>query len=130
MVTKKKQIEFLYKLQPTRPEMISEGATPEEEKVVDDHYHYLKGLTENGVIRLFGRTQNTDASTFGIVIFQTDSEESARTIVQNDPAIIAGVSNRVPGAMRAKIRCHAWQTGSASWKMETTRCKHSNPPKC
>ena len=42
---------------------------------------------EKGIVILAGRTQNTDYSSFGICIFKAESEEEARTIVQNDPAV-------------------------------------------
>jgi uncharacterized protein YciI len=71
--------------------MLSEGPTPEEERIVGDHYSYLKGLTDRGVVILAGRTLNTDESSFGVVIFRTDSEEAARRIVADDPAVRGGV---------------------------------------
>ena len=40
---------------------------------------------------LFGRTQTTDAWTFGIVIFRAESAEAARRIMADDPAVAAGV---------------------------------------
>lgn len=82
---------YLYKIQPSRPEMLAHGPTPEEAEIVAQHFAYLKQLTEQGVVVLAGRTLNTDTSSFGIVILQVDSEEAARTMMQNDPA----VKNRV-----------------------------------
>jgi uncharacterized protein YciI len=38
-----------------------------------------------------GRTLNTDESSFGIIIFRADSEEAARRIVADDPAVRGGV---------------------------------------
>jgi uncharacterized protein YciI len=71
--------------------MLSEGPTPEEERIVGDHYSYLKKLTDQGVVILAGRTLNTDESSFGIIIFRAESEEVARRIVANDPAVRGGV---------------------------------------
>ena len=69
--------------------MLKEGMTETEERTVSEHFDYLKGLMEKGIVILAGRTQNTDYSSFGICIFKTESEEEeeARTIVQNDPAV-------------------------------------------
>ena len=39
------ECEYLYRIQPTRPEMLSEGLTPEEESVVGEHFTYLQELT-------------------------------------------------------------------------------------
>ncbi len=78
---------FLYKIQPVRPEMLSVGLTPEEEQIISEHFSYLEGLTEAGVVLLAGRTLNTDYSSFGIVILTAGSEEEARRIMLNDPAV-------------------------------------------
>ena len=78
---------FLYKIQPVRPEMVSVGATPEEELTISDHFTYLKDLTEAGVALLAGRTLNTDYGCFGIVILTAGSEEEARQIMVDDPAV-------------------------------------------
>ena len=82
---------YLYKIQPTRPEMLAEGPTPTEQAVTSEHFEYLKGLTEQGVVILAGRTLNTDASSFGIVIFQAESDEAARTVMNQDPAVQKGL---------------------------------------
>jgi len=83
--------EWLYILKVTRLEMLTEGSTPEEDKIVGRHFAYLKDLTEKGVMILMGRTQNNDESTFGIAIFEAKDEEAARTIMENDPAVTGGV---------------------------------------
>ncbi|MCP4423628.1 MAG: hypothetical protein GY803_03960 [Chloroflexi bacterium] len=88
--------QFLYKIQPTRPEMLSEGATEAESAIVSQHFNYLKDLSERGVVLLAGRTLNADESSFGIVIFAAESEAAAQLIVDNDPAVSQGV-------MRAKL---------------------------
>ena len=78
---------YLYRIQPSRPEMLTHGPTPEEAEIVSQHFVYLKQLTEQGVVVLAGRTLNTDERSFGIVIVRADSEEAARTVMQNDPAV-------------------------------------------
>lgn len=79
--------EFLYRIQPTRPAMLTEGPTPAEAAIVTQHFHYLQGLTEAGVVLLAGRTLNTDPTSFGIIIFQAADETAAFDIVQHDPAV-------------------------------------------
>ncbi len=88
--------QFLYKIQPVRPEMLTEGLTEYESQIVEKHFDYLRDLMEKGVVILAGRTQNTDYSSFGIGIFNAESEKAARDFVQNDPA----VENKV---MRAEL---------------------------
>lgn len=78
---------FLYRIQPVRVEMLSEGATAFEDKAVEEHFAYLEKLTEAGIVLLAGRTLNTDKSAFGIVILNADSESEARRIMENDPAV-------------------------------------------
>lgn len=83
--------QFLYRVQPARPAMLSVGPTPEEAAIVSDHFNYLKDLTAKGVLILAGRTQTTDETSFGIIIFRAESEEAARAIMNNDPAVAKGV---------------------------------------
>ena len=83
--------QYLYKIQPVRPEMLTEGMTQFEEETMSDHFERLKELMAKGVVILAGRTQNTDYSSFGIVIINADSEVVARRIMHEDPA----VKNRV-----------------------------------
>jgi len=71
--------------------MLTEGPTPEEETILSAHFAYLKHLTDQGVVILAGRTLNTDASSFGIVIFRASSEDEARARVNGDPAVKQGV---------------------------------------
>lgn len=71
--------------------MLTEGASPEEERAITAHFEYLKGLTSSGVVLLAGRTLNTDESSFGIVIFSAGSEEEAHKIMEDDPAVSGGV---------------------------------------
>ena len=87
---------YLYRIQPTRLEMLTHGHTAEEAEVVTQHFAYLQRLNEQGVVMLAGRTLNTDERSFGIVIFRADSEEAARRVMEQDPA----VRNRV---MRAEL---------------------------
>lgn len=83
--------QFLYRVQPARPAMLSVGPTPEEAAIVADHFNYLKDLTAEGVLILAGRTQTTDEASFGIIIFRAESEDAARAIMNNDPAVARGV---------------------------------------
>ena len=83
--------QYLYLIQPTRLAMLTDGPTPQEDETVSRHFDYLKALVERGIVILAGRTLNTDESSFGIVIFKAESEDAARAIMSNDPAVQAGV---------------------------------------
>jgi uncharacterized protein YciI len=85
------QKEFVYRIQPTRVEMLRDGPTQEETAIVNEHFNYLKDLTAKGVVILAGRTVTNDESAFGIVIFRAASEEAGREIMNGDPAVKKGV---------------------------------------
>jgi len=79
--------QFLYRIQPVRHDMLTKGSTELESHIVSEHFNYLKRLTEDGVVILAGRTQNTDYSSFGIVLLKAETMEAAREIMLNDPAV-------------------------------------------
>ncbi len=81
--------QFLYRIQPVRHDMLANGSTEFEfeSRIVSEHFKYLKQLTSDGVVILAGRTQNTDNSSFGIVLFNAETVEAAREIMLNDPAV-------------------------------------------
>ena len=83
--------EFIFVIRPTRVEMLTKGPTEHEISIIGEHFDYLKALTEQGVMALVGRTLNDDAETFGIAVFRAASEEDARRIMLNDPAVRHGV---------------------------------------
>ena len=83
--------QFLYRIQPTRVGMLSEGPTAEESRIVGEHFAYLKELTDAGTVLMAGRTLHADERTFGIVVFVAESEAAAEEIMRGDPAVRAGV---------------------------------------
>ena len=83
--------EYLYRIQPTRLGMLTDGPTPEEAARVSEHFAYLKGLVDEGLVILAGRTLTADEDSFGIVIYRAEDESAARRIMEDDPAVRAGV---------------------------------------
>lgn len=83
--------EFLYKLQLVRGDMLRTGPTPTEQATVAEHFAYLQDLNAKGVIILVGRTLTTDEHTMGLTVFRAESEEAARQIMNDDPAVKNGV---------------------------------------
>lgn len=71
--------------------MLTEGPTEREIEVVGEHFRYLLDLTNRDVMILVGRTQEDNEDTFGLAIFETESEATAQAIMQNDPAVLQGV---------------------------------------
>jgi len=82
---------WIYRLRPTRFAMLVEGPTPEEQRLVGEHFAYLQELTRRGVVHLAGRTTTTDEDGMGIVLFSSPDEESARALMEADPAVRHGV---------------------------------------
>ena len=84
-------MQFLYRIRPTRLAMLTDGRTERETQVVGEHFGYLTALMDAGVVLTAGRTATSDASTFGIVVFEAESEAKALEIMENDPAVKNGV---------------------------------------
>src|SRR5262245_55240420 len=83
--------QFIYRVQPVRLGMLTDGPTEHESSIVDRHFAYLQRLTAEGTVLMAGRTLNADAQTFGIVVFVADSAAAAVELMRNDPAVQHGV---------------------------------------
>jgi uncharacterized protein YciI len=83
--------QHLYRIQPTRPAMLVEGLTPEEDAIIEQHFAYLKDLTAQGIVILAGRTLTTDPNGLGIVIFRAADDNAAHALMSNDPSVQQGV---------------------------------------
>ena len=81
----KKQYLYLLRLEKT---MFDSAAwTPEKNKILQNHFAYLQKLLSDGKLILAGRTQVEADKTFGIVIYEADNFEAAKSIAENDPAV-------------------------------------------
>lgn len=78
---------YIYRIQPVRPEMLSEGPTAEETRIAGEHFEYLQRLKEEGWLILAGRTLNSDYSAFGIAIFEARDDAHMRAITALDPGV-------------------------------------------
>jgi uncharacterized protein len=83
--------QFLYIVRLARPALLTEGPDAEEQRVLGAHFAYVERLTDEGTMILVGRTQTTGPETFGLAIFEADSEEEARRIMEEDPAVAQGL---------------------------------------
>ncbi len=84
-------MQFLYRLRPVRPGMISDGPTPQEAAALAAHMDYLQAAADAGVVLMAGRTTTEDEQVFGLCVFQIDSEAEAEAFMHNDPAISQGL---------------------------------------
>lgn len=83
-------MQYLYILEPNRPEMLTSGPTPKEMEAIQGHVAYMEKLTAGGVLLIGGRTLNNDATTRGLALFVADSDAAAAEIMNNDPFVSSG----------------------------------------
>jgi uncharacterized protein YciI len=102
--------QFLYRIQPIRPGFL-DASTPEEDRIVGEHFRYLQQLAEEGTVLLAGRTLNADSSSFGIVIFQVSSELEARRVMNDDPAVQKGIFRATLFPYHIAIKAKRWIDG-------------------
>ena len=81
--------QWLYRIVPARPQMVVDP-TPDEQRIVGEHFQYLVELRDRGTLILAGRTQES-ADTFGVTIFEADDEAAARAVMLADPGVAGGV---------------------------------------
>lgn len=86
-------MQFMYVLQLTEKYRVLSNWGEESNNVIGVHFNYLKDLHAKGVMKLVGRTDLSieEPDNHGIAIFVADSEEAAREIMNNDPAVVNGL---------------------------------------
>jgi uncharacterized protein YciI len=78
---------FVYLIRPLRANFLA-TITPEEQAIMKEHGLYLQNKLKEKSLILAGPCADT---TFGIVLFEAESAEEARKIMENDPAVKGGV---------------------------------------
>ncbi len=74
------------------PQFQQEAAwTDAENAIVNRHFERLAQAAKSGQLILAGRTREPLTATFGLVIFEADDEAAARSFMQSDPAVEAGL---------------------------------------
>ena len=82
----KKQFVYVLKLTPRL--LDAKGWTEQDNRIVGRHFRRLQQLHKEGRVILAGRTLNeSDPSQFGVVIFEADSEDEARQVMEADDAV-------------------------------------------
>jgi uncharacterized protein YciI len=83
--------QFIYVLHLV-PRLYSDSAwTKEDEAALGRHFVRFKKAVEAGELILAGRTTEPGDKTFGIAIFQAADEKAARSFMESDPAVVAGL---------------------------------------
>lgn len=83
--------QYLYRIQPSRRDMLATGPTEREAAIIVEHFEYLKRMVEAGSVLMAGRTLLTDERSFGIVVYEAASDADAEALMRNDPAVREGV---------------------------------------
>jgi uncharacterized protein YciI len=61
---------------------------PESDERINEHFLYLKGLLEKGILTMAGRFSEV---LIGLVLIETKSRNEALRIMREDPAVKSGV---------------------------------------
>jgi uncharacterized protein len=87
--TKPKQ--FIYVLHLV-PRLHSDANWTKEDKMaLDRHFARFQHAVETGELILAGRTSEPGEKTFGVAIFEAKDDAAARTFMESDPAVVAGL---------------------------------------
>lgn len=80
-------MQFIYFIRPHK-ENFAETMTEEEGNIMGTHFLYLQELLKKGKLILAGPETT---GKFGIAIIETETEEEAKDIMNNDPAVKSGI---------------------------------------
>ena len=78
---------YLVIIRPPRANF-AENMTPEESKIMEEHFSYLKSLLETKLLLLAGPCVD---GAFGVIILNVDSFEDAEKLIKKDPAVKANI---------------------------------------
>ena len=83
--------QFIYVFDPVRPELVTDpdAWTEENTRIASEHFAYLQKATREGIVILAGRS--LDGKGPAVVIFETDTEDSARRFMEADPLVAGGL---------------------------------------
>ncbi|MFC4786942.1 YciI family protein [Nocardioides sp. MAHUQ-72] len=91
---------WIYFLHPPRSGFAA-TMTPEEESVFAEHFAHLQRLLDEGTLVLAGPTLGEENT--GIAVFEAPDEESARAVMESDPAIASGTVRGELREMRVSL---------------------------
>lgn len=92
---------YLVKLLGTRPTW-PDDMTADEEKIMSEHFMYLKKLVHDRKVITAGPVFDP---TFGLIIFQVQSEDDVREIMSNEPSIVNGLHTYEISQMKVSLLC-------------------------
>jgi len=77
-----------------------DDASPEEERVMDEHFAYLRQLLSEGKLLLAGPSLDP---VFGVIVLVADTEDEAWALIRADPSVRAGVQRPELHPFRASL---------------------------
>ncbi len=86
-----KPLQFVYVLRVTPAFHDASKWTKKENDAVGRHFKRLSQASEAGKVIFAGKTTEPLNSTFGLVVFEAENESAARSFMESDPAVEAGV---------------------------------------
>jgi len=76
-------------IKPYRQDFIT-NPKEKEDKIMEEHFSYLKSLLKKKKLFFAGPTLIPE-DPFGIIILETETEEEAKNLLENDPSVKAGI---------------------------------------
>ncbi|MCK5298378.1 MAG: hypothetical protein KAJ76_05695 [Candidatus Heimdallarchaeota archaeon] len=76
-------------IKPTREDFIS-NPTENDNKIMGEHFQYLKDLLAKGKLVLAGPVLN-EKKPMGILIFECETIEEAENLLKSDPSVKSGI---------------------------------------
>jgi uncharacterized protein YciI len=92
---------FVYRLIPPRP-TFDQDMNDEERAIMGRHAEYWSGLMEAGRVVVYGPVRDSTGS-WGLGVIRAESEEVARQIADDDPAVREGLATTDLGKMVVAI---------------------------
>ena len=94
---------YMIQLHPVRPAMALE-MNDHEQKVMGEHFNYLKGLTQKGIVLMAGPVLGEPV--WGLVVVKASTEEEVKAIADKDPSVIQGVNTYTFAPMIRSLMSH------------------------
>ena len=93
------RLHYLVRLLGTR-EGWPENMTAEEERIMSEHFEYLKKLTAEGRVLMAGPVFDYK---FGLIVLEVESESELEEIMKAEPSVVQGVHTYDKSLMRVSL---------------------------
>ena len=93
------RLQYLVRLLGTRAGW-PENMTSEEERIMGEHFEYLRDLTEKGIVLMAGPVFDFK---FGLIVLEVKSESELEKIMQAEPSVVQGVHTYDKSIMRVSL---------------------------